>query len=133
LLFHTLKQPPPSGSLQEWVLILYLDRVEDIEHAKYRALIQVILTVGAEKQEAGIEAFEDYMNKAFPSLKNKKKKKEELAREALKHWVSQGPIGVSPLGNPDQKMRSKMVHRIASVEQGAIAKATAKVGGIRPR
>jgi hypothetical protein len=113
--------------------MLYLDRVEDIEHAKFRALVQALMTVGAENQEAGVNAFEDYMNKAFPTLKNKKKKKEELAREVLKQWVGHGPLGITPLGNPDQRVRSKMVHKIASVETGAIAKATARIGGIRAK
>jgi hypothetical protein len=133
LLFHTLKQPPPSGSLQEWVLLLYLDRMEDIEHAKFRALVQTLLAVGADNHETSIQAFEDYMNKAFPNLSTKKKKKHEQMVDVLKHWVSQGPIGVTPLSNPDQRMRSKMVKHISSVEKGAVARATAKIGGLRPR
>lgn len=106
--------------------------MEDIEHSKFRALVQVVLTVGAENQEAGIEAFEDYMNKAFPNLKTKKKKKHDQMMDVLKHWVAQGPLGVTPLGSP-AKARSKMVSRISGVETGAVARATAQVGGIRPR
>lgn len=94
--------------------------------------MQVVLTVGSENQEAGIEAFEDYMNKAFPNLKTKSKKKHSQMLDALKSWVSQGPIGVTPLGGL-QKSKSRMISRITGVEGGAVASATAKVGGIRPR
>lgn len=132
LLFHTLQRPPPPGSLQEWVLVLYLDKVEDIEHAKFRALVQVVLTVGAENQEAGVEAFEDYMNKAFPNHQSKKKNKHEQTMSVLKDWVSRGPFGVTPIGEP-ARARSKMVNRITSIEKGAVASATAKVGWTRPR
>ena len=133
LLFHTLKQPPPSGSLQEYVLLLYLDRVEDIEHAKFRALAQMVLTIGAENQESGIKAFEDYMNKAFPNLRTKTKKKHDQMMDVLKNWVSQGPLAVKPLGNPDAKARSKMVKHITTVDKGTVAGVTAKIGGIRAR
>ena len=132
MLFHTLQRPPPPGSLQEWVLILYLDKVEYIEHAKFRALVQVVLTVGAENQEAGIEAFEDYMNKAFPNLRTKKKKKHDQMMDVLKSWVAQGPLSVTPMGSPT-RAKSKMVSRITGVEKGAVARATAKVGWTRPR
>lgn len=127
-----MKQVPPPGSLQEWVLILYLDRLEDIEHAKFRALVQVVLTVGAENQEAGVEAFEDYMNKAFPNLKTKKKKKHDQMLDALKEWVGRGPFGVTPLSMP-AKAKSKMVSRISGVEKGAAANVAAKVGWTRTR
>ncbi len=133
LLFHTLQKMPPAGSLQEWVLILYLDKTEDIEHSKFRALVQVVLTVGAENQDAGLEAFEEYMNKAFPSLKTKKKKKRDELMDVLKQWVGQGPLRVSPMGDGQVRGRSKMVKRIASVETGAVARATARIGNIRPR
>lgn len=127
-----MKSTPPSGSLREWVLILYLDRMEEIEHARFRALAQILLTVGAENQEAGIEAFEDYMNRAFPNLKSSKKKKQEQMVEVLKHWVAQGPLSVLPLEAP-KRARSKMVSRITGVETGPIARATAQVGGLRSK
>lgn len=132
LLFHTLQKPPPAGSLQEWVLILYLDRCEDIEHAKFRALVQVVLTVRSENQEPGLEAFEEYMNKAFPNLRTRKKKKHEDVLNVLKQWVGQGPIKVTPLSEP-RRIRSRMVSRISGVEKGAAASATSKIGSIRPK
>ncbi len=115
------------------MLILYLDRVEDIEHSKFRALAEIMLTVGADKQDAGIEAFEDYMNKAFPGVKTKKKKKHDMMMDALKQWVGQGPVSIKPLGGLPTKAKSKMVSRISSIETGEVAKATAKVAEASPR
>lgn len=107
--------------------------MEDIEHSKFRALVQVLLTVGAENQDSGIEAFDEYLNKAFPNLKTRKKKKHDQMMNVLKDWVGKGPITVKPMGGMPTKAKSKMVSRISSIEQGTVAKATRKMGGIRPR
>lgn len=106
--------------------------MEEIEHARFRALAQILLTVGAENQEAGIEAFESYMNVAFPNLKTSKKKKHEQMMDVLKQWVSQGPLSVQALAAP-KKAQSRMMSRITGVEKGPIAKAMAQVGGLRAR
>lgn len=110
---------------------MYLDRVEDIEHARFRALAQILLTVGADDQEAGIEAFGEYMKRAFPNSENKNKKKEEQMMDALKEWTNMGPIGVTPMATPSAKGKSKMVSRISSIDKGAASSAVSKVGGIR--
>lgn len=112
---------------------MYLDRVESIEHAKFRALSQILLTTGAEDQSSGIEAFEDYMRKAFPNAETKKKKKHSAMMDALKEWVGLGPLGVVPMPSLTAKGKSKMVSRIAGIEKGAVATALSKVGGIRSR
>lgn len=111
---------------------MYLDRAEEVEHSKFRALVQVVLTVGAENQDAGIEAFEEYMDKAFPNRRSKKNKKKDDMMTVLKNWVSHGPIGITPVAQPT-KHRSKMVSRIASVETGPVASATSKLGAMRIR
>jgi hypothetical protein len=92
LLLRTLQAPPPRGSLQEWALIFLLDRLEDIEHARFRALAQLTI----DKKE-GVKAFEDYMNIAFPSLAIRKKQKEEETKAVMKAWVGRGPMKVTPL------------------------------------
>lgn len=133
LLFQALQRPPPRGSLQEWVLILYLDRVEAIEHARFRALSQIMLVSNAEDQGPGTEAFEDYMKQAFPNLESKKVNKQRMMMEALKEWTGLGPLNVTPLAMPTMKGRSKMVQRITGIEKGDIDSVVGKVGGIRTR
>jgi len=112
-----LQAPPPKGSLQEWALILAISREEDIEHAKFRALAQIIMEVNAEKPEAGTKAFEEYMQKAFPSLETKKKRKDDEVKKALQAWIAQGPLQVTPMAKQG-KVRSRMVHRIQEVDKG---------------
>ena len=91
-----------------------------------------MLTVGAEKQDAGIDAFEDYMNTAFPTLHTKKQKRKDQMMHALKDWVGQGPLNVKPLGLPT-RMRSRMVHRVAGIEKGLVNKVSSQVGMLRSR
>lgn len=112
---------------------MYLDRVEAIEHAKFRALIQVMLLQGAEDQSAGTEAFDEYMKQAFPNLESKRGQKQVAMMEALKEWVGLGPLGVTPMPQLSVKGKSKMVSRISSIEKGDIDTVLGKSGGIRAR
>lgn len=112
---------------------MYLDRVEAIEHAKFRALAQILLLQGAEDQGPGLEAFDDYMKQAFPNAETRKQKKHEMMLEALKEWVGLGALGVTPMAMPTTRGKSKMVSRISGIEKGDIARVTEKVGGIRAR
>ena len=108
-MLRTLQAPPPRGSLREWVLILLLDRLEDIEHARFRALAQLIVD-----KSAGVEAFEDYMKIAFPSLEGRKKTQKEQAHKILKSWVGTGPMRVKPLhemGRVKSKLKKAVAHR----------------------
>lgn len=118
LMLRTLQAPPRPGSLQEWLLILLLDRLEDIEHARFRALAQIVLVSGAEKQDAGIEAFEDYMKIAFPSLEGRKKAKAEEAYDALRSWIAEGPLKVTPLiSQRRSRLKERVMARMATREQ----------------
>jgi hypothetical protein len=125
-----LQAPPPPGSLQEWVLILVLDRQETIEHAKFRAQAQLLLTVGvdsADAKEAGVKAFDDYMKTAFPGLESKRKSKEDATKKMLKEWISQGPLKVTPSAQM-QRVKSKMVHRVEDVSRGRQSTVYRKLG-----
>jgi hypothetical protein len=133
LLFNTLTRLPPKGSLQEWVLILYLDKIESIEHARFRALSQILLTVGADDQNSGVKAFEDYMNEAFPNIATAKRRSKNHMVEVLKEWVGRGPLKVTPLPGMVKKGRSKLVTRISSVEKGPVSDALSKVGRLSVR
>lgn len=94
-MLRTLQAPPPKGSLQEWCLIYLLERLEDIEHAKFRALAQLI----ADKEE-GAKAFEDYLQVAFPTLALRRQKQDEETKKVLNWWTSFKSIEVTPLVPP---------------------------------
>jgi len=110
LLLRTLRAPPPKGSLQEWALVFLLERLESIEHARYLALVQVIID-----KEAGAERFDDYMNIAFPALALRKKQRDEETKKVLRWWVDRGPMTVTPLA--PLTLKSKLKSRVAQVNQ----------------
>lgn len=97
-----------------------LDRQETIEHARFRALAQITLTVGIESSEAreeGTKAFDDYMKVAFPNLESKRKQKEIATKQALSDWIKQGPLKVTP-SMQARKLKSRMVQRVQEVDHG---------------
>ena len=81
---------------------MLVDRLELIEHARFRALAQITID-----KEAGVKAFEEYMKFAFPGMTIRQKTKDEEARKTLMKWVNSGPIGVTPLPMPTIKSRLK--------------------------
>jgi len=103
-LLRTLQAPPPKGSLQEWCLIYLLERLEDIEHAKFRALAQLSVD-----KEEGAKAFEDYLQIAFPTLALKRKKQDAETKRVLDWWTSFKSVEVTPLVPPQivSKMNAK--------------------------
>jgi len=120
-LLRTLQAPPAKGSLQEWALIFLLDRIEDIDHARFRALAQIII-----EKDKGVEAFEDYMKIAFPSMQNRKKKKEDVMKDVLASWIKGGPISMTPL--PQLKPgRSKLKQRSVKIENEKMARVYSKL------
>jgi hypothetical protein len=107
-LLQTLKAPPEVGSLREWVLVLLLHRLEDIEHARLRAVVQVLVD-----KEQGVTAFEDYMKIAFPYLETRKRQEKDDAKKALMSWVKSGPLKVTPM-NQEKKITSRMKERVVA-------------------
>lgn len=80
-----------------------LDRQEDVEQARFRAIAQLIYD-----KEKGAEAFEDYMKIAFPYLTGKRKAQAQDAKRALEDEVKKGMLKVTPLGMP---WKSKLSQR----------------------
>ena len=67
---------------------------ENIEHAKFRALAQIVLDPAK-----GSEAFEEYMKIAFPYMTGAKKKFADEAKEVMHREISKyrNGIAVRPL------------------------------------
>ena len=85
-------------------------RLENIEHAKFRAQAQLTLD---EKQ--GIGAFEEYMKIAFPYLESMKQREKSDHIKALEQWTKQGPLKVTPMLAP--RLQSRMKHKIIEVDK----------------
>lgn len=94
-MLRTLNAPPKPGSIRESVLLQALMMQENIDHAKFRALAQVVID-----QTQGIEAFEEYMKLAFPYLETvKKRDKEEVLRVMLEE-IKKGPLQATSQEGP---------------------------------
>lgn len=102
ILFQTLREPPPKGSVRESILIMYVMHKEEAEHAKFRALAQLLVD-----KEAGVKAFEEYFDLAFPHVKKEAQREGMSLAKALQKEVSRGPIAVSKVGD-NKKVRSRL-------------------------
>lgn len=83
-------------------MILLLVQLETIEHARFRALSQIVID-----KEKGVEAFEEYMKLAFPYLSSMKRRDKDEALAKLNEAVRQGPLVVTPSGSKPAKSRLK--------------------------
>lgn len=105
-MLRTMQAPPPTGSLQEWVLISLIDKTEAIDLAKFRALAQLIVD-----KEKGVEAFEEYLKIAFPGFESRKQREREGMHKQLRQWTDSGPLQVVSLEEPTarSKLKTRMV------------------------
>jgi len=85
-------------------------RLENIEHAKFRAQAQIHMD-----KEKGVEAFEEYMKIAFPYLESVKKRERSDHIKALESWTKQGPLKITPMLAP--RMQSRLKHKIVEVDR----------------
>lgn len=102
LLLKTLQAPPPKGSLRESVLMLLLMKQETIEHARFRALSQIVID-----KEKGVEAFEEYMKIAFPYLEATNRRDRDKYIAMLNQEVRKGALRVHAVQEPKGKSRMK--------------------------
>jgi hypothetical protein len=86
--------------------MMLLVKLESIEHARTRALAQIMID-----KEKGVEAFEEYMKIAFPYMEAAKKRDRTEFLDRLKKEIGRGPLSVTAI--PQPKMRSKMKTRMA--------------------
>jgi hypothetical protein len=112
LLLQTLKETPKKGTLRESLLIMLMAKQETIEHARFRALSQIIIDSGK-----GVEAFEEYLKLAFPYLEATKKRDRKKFIDILKEEVSRGALRVRPM--PEPKARSRLKQRVVAVDKRA--------------
>jgi hypothetical protein len=109
-----MQAPPPIGSLQEWVLISVIDKIEVTDLSKFRALAQLIVD-----KDKGIEAFEEYIKIAFPGVESAKNREKSDVHKQLKNWTESGAIRITPMEEPGG--RSKMKTRKVQVTKDARA------------
>lgn len=106
-----MKTPPEKGTLRESALVLLMMNLETIEHAKFRALSQIIID-----PKQGIEAFEEYMKLAFPYLESVKRREKDHYIDILKREVAKGPL-VARVAQVPRKLKSRL--KTQAVQSGA--------------
>jgi hypothetical protein len=116
LLYDTLREPPKRGSVRELVLIQYVMRRENIQHARLRALAQVIID-----QEKGVKAFEEYMKEAFPYLETAKRREHGKHMSVLMEEIKRGGLAITQKHETSMKSRlkTKVVERSAAPSTNA--------------
>jgi len=94
--------------------MLLMMKLETIEHARFRALSQIIID-----QEKGVEAFEEYMKLAFPYLEAVKSRDKEQLLEILHREVKRGPLLITPMKQPTvtSRLRKRVEARKRSREE----------------
>lgn len=105
-------------------------RLEDIEHAKFRAQAQIQMD-----QEEGITAFEEYMKIAFPYLESTKNREKADHIKALESWTSQGPLKITPMLSPSMqsRMKHKIIARDSKRDPESANRLYEKIGKTRPQ
>lgn len=83
-------------------MLMLVDKLELIEHAKHRALVQTLID-----PESGGKAYEEYTKFAFPGMSLREKQRDEELKKQLKEWIDQGPLAVTPLPTPTIRSRMK--------------------------
>lgn len=92
LLLRTLSRPPRKGS-PRWVALSYMRlRQEEIDHAKLRAIAQLLL-----EPSKGKDAFDEYMKVAFPYLAAVRDRELEDISKVLKEELKRGLLQVAPI------------------------------------
>jgi hypothetical protein len=105
-MLKTLQAPPRVGSLRESVLLLALMMTEHIDHAKFRAMAQVVID-----KDKGMEAFDEYMKTAFPYLETQKTRERQQYIDILKNELKHGALAVKPVVPPTLRSRLKEKHQ----------------------
>ena len=108
---QTINRPPPYGSLRESVLLRLTLLMEEIEHAKYTATLQMMVD-----KQSGIEAFRAYFRLAFPYATTQEEQRSKEMLKMMEAENNRGLIGVSKIRTPVVKSRL----RVKYVDQKAV-------------
>jgi len=126
LLLATLREPPPRGSVQSYVLQALLIRKDQIEFLKVRALIQATVN-----KEAADKALSEYRDAQLPYLPKVQKDDRSMHIKKLMEEVGRGEMSITPV--MQKRVKSKMRHKVVQRDEARNAQANRiakKVGGL---
>lgn len=123
----TLREPPPRGSAQSYVLQALVIRKDQIEYMRTRALIQTLY----DKEKAN-EALKDYREAQMPYYRKNQQDDRQRHIKLLMQEVSRGPIGIAPVMTKQvkSKLRQKVIQRSSEEQLAQSRRVSNKIGGI---
>jgi len=113
MLYDLADGPPEPGTLLESLFILIAKRRMEAQYLGTRMLMEAILAPHVKENKLA-DASKMYLSSLFPHLYKETKDKDQMAKEAMKHWVARGPMKVTALDSPDQRRerrREKMARQ----------------------
>lgn len=114
----------------------YVLKRDLIEHARLRALATAIIN-----KEKAAEIFEEYRKEAFPWVETQKKRETDSMVQILQDEVKKGAMGIRPLWEATNKIRSRMKTKVVEAEKPLLprqktkeelANLYSKLGTVRP-
>jgi predicted aldo/keto reductase-like oxidoreductase len=129
-MFAALREPPERGSLRESILMLYVLKKEQVEHARLRALAQAI--INKDKAQA---VFEEYMKLAFPWIETAKKRETKEHTELLLNEIKRGGLVIKPLWQATRmksRLRTKIIERSTPKTKEEMNRLYDKLGKVIP-
>ena len=88
---------PVPGSLVEVIFIIVFFMKQRTEFQKTRATVQASLD---QEGKETLKAFEDFRKAVFPYERSLALKKFVAEKQLLEKWVTDGPVGVTPMFMP---------------------------------
>lgn len=95
------------------------DRLEDIAHAQFRALAQLIID-----PTEGVKAFEQYTKVAFPGFEKRREQQSDNLKKELFDWIKSGPRTVTVQG--EFRATSRMKSRAVRVQNELVDRVVSK-------
>ena len=102
MLYDLADSPPEPGTLLESLFMMITKRRLEAEYLGTRLLMEATLAPHMEKNKLS-DANKMYLASMFPHIFKDTKKKDDEAKDAMKHWVARGPMKVTALDSPDQR------------------------------
>jgi len=127
LLLATLREPPPRGSLQSYVLQALLIRKDQIEYMRTRAVVQALVN----KDEAQ-KALDAYRDAQMPYLQGVQKNDRQQHIKRLMDEVAKGAISVTPI-MPKQvrsRLKTRVVQRTTEEQLAQSRRLSKQMGGL---
>ena len=109
------------------MFILVWKMRQQIDFQKSRSLIQALLAQQGAQDESIKKVYEDLTEAFFPFDKNQKSADLKKMRDAMSHWIAQGPVIMEPMD--DGSSKRKLASRLAQGQKNLADRLTLQKEG----